>query len=102
MIFIILIIQDPNSPSCVPSTLSPLLLPHAPAADYSFSAYHDHSFSTSQEKCETFLSDCYGGRASDKFIISDSGFYDLIKRDDELWQTKVFKSRKSCSSDFVV
>ena len=26
----------------------------------------------------TFLSSCYGGRASDKFITKDSGFYDLI------------------------
>ena len=30
----------------------------------------------------TFLSSCYGGRAGDKFITKDSGFYDLFERDD--------------------
>ena len=30
----------------------------------------------------SFLSSCYGGRASDKFITKDSGFYDLLERDD--------------------
>ena len=30
----------------------------------------------------TFLSSCYGGRASDKFITKDSGFYDLFECDD--------------------
>ena len=30
----------------------------------------------------TFLSKCYGGRASDKFITKDSDFYDLYERDD--------------------
>ena len=29
-----------------------------------------------------FLSSCYGGRTSDKFITKDSGFYDLLERDD--------------------
>ena len=32
----------------------------------------------------TFLSDCYGGRCSDSFITKDSGFYDLLERDDEV------------------
>ena len=30
----------------------------------------------------TFLSSCYGGWASDKFITKDSRFYDLLERDD--------------------
>ena len=30
----------------------------------------------------TFLTSCYGGRESDKFITKDSGFYDLLERDD--------------------
>ena len=29
----------------------------------------------------TFSSSCYGGRASDRFITKDSGFYDLLERD---------------------
>ena len=32
----------------------------------------------------TFLSSCYGDRSSDKFITNDSGFYDLLERDDEV------------------
>ena len=32
----------------------------------------------------SFLSDCYGGRSSDKFITADSGLYDLLERDDEV------------------
>ena len=32
----------------------------------------------------TFLSDCYGGRASDKHIVLDSGFSDLLERDDHV------------------
>ena len=30
----------------------------------------------------TFLSSCYGGRTSDKFITKDSSFYDLLEHDD--------------------
>ena len=30
----------------------------------------------------TFLSSCYGGQVSDKFITTDSGFYDLFEGDD--------------------
>ena len=42
----------------------------------------------------TFLSDCYGGRASDKFITSDSNFYDLIERDDEIMADRGFQIRE--------
>ncbi|XP_057290859.1 uncharacterized protein LOC130613547 [Hydractinia symbiolongicarpus] len=43
----------------------------------------------------TFLSDCYGGRASDKFITNDSGFYDLLEGMMKLWQIVDFKSEKN-------
>ncbi|XP_065671815.1 uncharacterized protein LOC136089687 [Hydra vulgaris] len=32
----------------------------------------------------TFLSSCYGGRASDRFITRDSGIYNLLERGDEV------------------
>lgn len=32
----------------------------------------------------SFISDCYGGRASDKFICHDSGFYELLDLYDEV------------------
>jgi len=39
----------------------------------------------------SFLSPCYGGRASDKFITKDSGFYDLLERDDEVMADRGFQ-----------
>ena len=42
----------------------------------------------------SFLSDCYGGRASDKFITMDSGFYDLLERDDEVMADRGFQIRE--------
>ena len=39
----------------------------------------------------TFLSSCYGGRASDKFITKDSGFYDLLERDDVVMADRGFQ-----------
>ena len=39
----------------------------------------------------TFLSDCYGGRTSDdEYICADSGFYDLLERDDEIMTDRGF------------
>ena len=38
-----------------------------------------------------FLSSCYGGRPSDKFITRDSGFYDLLERDDEVMAERGFQ-----------
>ncbi len=32
----------------------------------------------------TYVSKCYGGRASDQFICQDSGFYKLLEYGDEL------------------
>lgn len=42
----------------------------------------------------TFLSDCYGGRASDKFITKDSGFYDLLEREDQVMADRGFQIRE--------
>ena len=42
----------------------------------------------------TFLSDCYGGRSTDKFITQDSGFYDLLERDDEVMADRGFQIRE--------
>ena len=42
----------------------------------------------------SFLSDCYGGRASDKFITADSGLYDLLERDDEVMADRGFQIRE--------
>ena len=39
----------------------------------------------------SFLSSCYGGRASDKFITRDSEFYDLLERDDEAMADRGFQ-----------
>ena len=50
----------------------------------------------------TFLSSCYGGRASDKFITKDSGFYDLLERDDVVMADCVFKFKKTYFFVFVI
>ena len=42
----------------------------------------------------SFLSDCYGGRSSDKFITADSGLYDLLERDDEVMADRGFQIRE--------
>ncbi|XP_065067713.1 uncharacterized protein LOC135693229 [Rhopilema esculentum] len=42
----------------------------------------------------TFLSDCYGGRASDKFICKDSGFFDLLEPSDEIMADRGFQIRE--------
>ena len=39
----------------------------------------------------SFLSDCYGGRKTDKFITKDSGFYDNLERDDEIMTDRGFQ-----------
>ena len=39
----------------------------------------------------TFLSSCNGGRASDKFITKDSGFYDLLEREDVVMEDRGFQ-----------
>ena len=42
----------------------------------------------------TFLSKCYGGRASDKYVTNDSGFYDLLERDDEVVADRGFQIKE--------
>ena len=37
------------------------------------------------------MSKCYGGRASDKFIVQDSGFLDLIEPYDHIMADRGFK-----------
>ena len=39
----------------------------------------------------TFLSDCYGGRASDKYITKDSGFYNLLERGHQVMADRGFQ-----------
>ena len=38
----------------------------------------------------TFLSGCYGGKASEKYIIKDSDFYDLLKRGEQVMADRGF------------
>ena len=38
-----------------------------------------------------FVSDCYGGRASDKYVCNDSGFFYLLERDDEIMADRGFQ-----------
>ncbi|XP_057290874.1 uncharacterized protein LOC130613565 [Hydractinia symbiolongicarpus] len=42
----------------------------------------------------TFLFDCYGGRASDRYITKNSGFYELLERDDEVMADRGFQIRE--------
>ncbi|XP_057294556.1 uncharacterized protein LOC130623071 [Hydractinia symbiolongicarpus] len=39
----------------------------------------------------TYLSSCYGGRASDKFICNDSGFFELLEHGDEVMADRGFQ-----------
>ena len=38
--------------------------------------------------------DCYGGRASDKFICNDSAFYDLLESDDKIMADRGFQIKE--------
>ena len=46
----------------------------------------------------TFLSCCYGGRATDKYITNDSGFYDLLEREDEIMADRGFQIREETTA----
>lgn len=48
----------------------------------------------------TFISDAYGGRASDKFICSDSGFYDCLERNDEVMADRGFQIKEELMMNF--
>ena len=42
----------------------------------------------------TFLSECYSGRSSDKFITADSGFYDCLDLCDEVMADRSFQIKE--------
>lgn len=42
----------------------------------------------------SFVSDCYGGRASDKFIVQNSGFYNFIEPYDQVMADRGFKIKE--------
>ncbi|GFR82126.1 THAP domain-containing protein 4 [Elysia marginata] len=46
----------------------------------------------------TYISKAYGGRASDKFIVEDSGFLDLIEPYDQIMEDRGFKIRDSLAN----
>ena len=48
-----------------------------------------------------FLSSCYGSWGSDKFITRDSGFYDLLERDDEVMEDRSFQIHKDLLLHFT-
>ena len=48
----------------------------------------------------TFLSDCYGGRSSDKFITADSGFYDCLDHYDEVMADRGFQIKEELMLKF--
>lgn len=48
----------------------------------------------------TFLSDCYGGRASDKFICQDSGFYNCLDWYDEVMADRGFQITEELMLNF--
>ena len=67
---------------------------HCQAATWSYYKHHNaikFLVGISLSGFITFLSSCYGGRASDKFITKDSGFYDLLERDDEVMTDRGFQ-----------
>jgi len=43
----------------------------------------------------TFLSDCYSGRSSDKFITADCGFYECLEPYDEVMADRGFQLKKN-------
>lgn len=48
----------------------------------------------------TFLSDCYGGRANDRFICADSGFYDCLDNYDEVMADRGFQIKEELMLKF--
>ena len=49
----------------------------------------------------SFLSDCYGGKRTDKFITLDSGFYENLERDDEIMADRGFQIRDELLSYII-
>ena len=42
----------------------------------------------------TFISDCYGGRTTDRFICNDSNFYNLLEAGDEIMADRGFQIKE--------
>ena len=42
----------------------------------------------------SYVSQCYGGRATDKFIVRDCGFLDLVERNDQIMADRGFKIKE--------
>ena len=66
---------------------------------YTWSGYNHHNtikilVGISPNGFITFLLDCYGGRASDKYITKDSGFYDLLERGDQVITGRGFQIKE--------
>ena len=74
-------IERPKSLDCQPATWS----------DYKHHNTIKFLVSISPSGFITFLSSCYGGGASDKFIAKDSDFYDLLERDDVVMADRGFQ-----------
>ena len=45
-----------------------------------------------------FTSQCYGGRASDKYIVRDSGFYSMLEPYDQVMADRGFKIKNDLAS----
>ena len=50
----------------------------------------------------TFLSDCYSGTSSDKFITTDIGFYDCLDLYDEVMADRGFQIKEELMLKFFV
>ena len=48
----------------------------------------------------TFLLDCYGGRATDRYIVKDSRFYDLLEREGIVMADRGFQIHEELSLRF--
>ena len=49
----------------------------------------------------TFLLDCYGGKASDKYITKDGGFYDLLERRNQVMAGRGFRIKGELLLNFL-
>ena len=66
---------------------------------YTWSDYKHHNtikflVGTSLNGLIILLSDCYGGRATEKYITKDSGFYDLLQRGDQVMADRGFQIKE--------
>ncbi|XP_064462124.1 uncharacterized protein LOC135372447 [Ornithodoros turicata] len=93
------IIDCTEVPICKPTE------PHKAALMYSnYKGTYTMKFLVSVTPCGfiSFLSKAYGGRASDSFVTSDSGFLELIEPGDLILSDKGFPSIKSSLEEGVI